>query len=112
MPVPFSNLLKRSKPGFRTPDRINPKTGRPDTIPSSARGAVVVASPTDKEKNEIRKQQEGEELQLGFSKNMRDAGNEADFAKLMNPKNNPFLNKGGRRTRKSRKSRRRRTRKH
>lgn len=110
MPVPFSKLLKRPKPGFRTPDRVNPNTGRPDTIPSSARGAVVVESPTEKEKKEIEKQQEGEELQLGFSKKMRDAGNEADFAKIM--KNNPFLNKGGRRTRKTRKTRRRRTRKH
>ena len=88
---PFRDLLKQPKRGFLTPKRINPKTGRPSTIPSSAKDAEVIDSPTEADNFEMRMQQFANEHQVGFRKRMRDA--EAA---------SPSRKRGGRRTRRRR----------
>jgi hypothetical protein len=109
MPVPFSKVTNMPKRGYRTPDPINPKTGRPDTIPSSGKNAVRIESPSKEELTELQRQQDVEELQKGFTNSLVRAANEADHAKRM--ANNPYLN-GGRKTRRRRSRKSRRSRKH
>lgn len=84
----FRDLLKQPKRGFLTPKRINPKTRKPDTIPTSAENAEVIDSPTEADKFEMRMQQFVNEHQVGFRKRMRDASI-----------GSPSRKRGGRRTR-------------
>jgi hypothetical protein len=105
----FGDVLRMPRRGYITPEG-QVKKSTPSTKYSAAE---VVESPTDADKVEMQKRQDGQEHQQLYVKNMTAAMNQADFEKSM--ASNPYLNKGGRKTRKSRKSRRRkgrRTRKH
>ena len=89
---PFRDLMKQSKPGYLTPRRINPKTGQPYTIPSSAKNAEVIDDEDAADLFEMHMQQFANENQVGFNKRMRDAQAESPSRKR----------RGGRRTRRRR----------
>jgi hypothetical protein len=95
--VPFSKVTVQPAPGFRTPDRVNPTTGRVDTIPDSAVNADVFASPTPADNAEIKEQQD-------ISERQRELKHALEAAK------NGGRRRKSRKTRRGRKSRRRSTR--
>lgn len=73
MPIPFSKVTKPVAPGFITPPQKNPKTGRPDTVPDSAVGAVPVDSPTPADNQQMINDQETAERQAQFRHQMNAA---------------------------------------
>ena len=107
---PFRDLLKMPSPDSRSPPPGQVKKSSPGSRYSAA---YEYGSPTEADKREIELTQFGSENNQDYAKKMADAINKADFEKSM--ASNPYLNKGGHKTRKTRKSRRRksrRTRKH
>jgi hypothetical protein len=82
--------MNQPKPGYLTPRRINPKTGQPYTIPSSAKNAEVIDDEDAADLFEMHMQQFANENQVGYRKRMRDAAE------------SPSRKRGGRRTRRRR----------
>jgi hypothetical protein len=69
MPKRFRELLNRPAKGYMTP----PEQIKREEPGSAYSHAEVIGSPTEADKEEMKKQQEAEEMQIGFLKKMRNA---------------------------------------